>query len=121
MNHANSDIKSLTQSIFEIKDSLDSTAKCILDEIEKLKEESYPKSNTVTKKKVAVGQTKDVRIAGSFLNRKSTATKSVSSKPPEKNEKKTPALPEPDSQVSNYYFFTLYVFLHLSSQYFQYS
>ncbi|XP_012529406.1 telomere-associated protein RIF1 isoform X2 [Monomorium pharaonis] len=99
MNHVNPDIKSLTQSIFEIKDSLDSTAKCILDEIEKSKEKSHPKSDSVKKKKTEIGQTKEVRIAGSFLNRKSAITKSVStSKSLEKNDKHMLTLSEPDSQ-----------------------
>ncbi|XP_011698033.1 PREDICTED: telomere-associated protein RIF1 isoform X2 [Wasmannia auropunctata] len=100
INHANSDIRSLTQNIFEIKDSLDSSAKCILDEIEMPKEKSHSKSNSVTKKKTETGQAKEVRIAGSFLNRKSTIThtKSVFSKPPEKSNKNTFTLPEPDSQ-----------------------
>jgi len=112
MNHTYPDIKSLTQSIFEIKDSLDSTAKCILDEIEP-KEKSHAKSNSVTKKKIEVGQAKEVRITGSFLNRKSTTTKSVSGKSSEKNDKNTSILPEPDSQVNNVYFI-LYIFVYLS-------
>lgn len=113
MNHTYPEIKSLTQSIFEIKDSLDSTAKCILDEIEKPKEKSHAKSNSVTKKKTEVGQAKEVRIAGSFLNRKSTTTKPVSGKSSEKNDKNTSILPEPDSQVNNVYFI-LYIFVYLS-------
>lgn len=117
MNHANPDIKSLTQSIFEIKDNLDDTAKGILDEIEKLKEKSHTKSDT--KKKIETE--KEVRIAGSFLNRKSATTKSVSNKPSLKNDKNTPILPEPDSQVNIVYYFIfifLYIFLYLSDQYF---
>lgn len=98
MNHANPDIKALTQSIFEIKDSLDSTAKCILDEIERPKEKSHPKSDSAMKRKTETGQMKEVRMAGSFLNRKSVITKSVPSKPPEKNDKIMLTLPEPDSQ-----------------------
>lgn len=119
MNHANPDIKSLAQSIFEIRDSLDSMAKSILDEIEKPKEKSHPKSDSITKKKTEIGQTKEMHIAGSFLNRKSATTKSVSSKLPEKNDKNTLTLPEPDSQVNNA--FILYIFLHLTGQYFLYS
>ncbi|XP_024886472.1 telomere-associated protein RIF1-like isoform X2 [Temnothorax curvispinosus] len=76
MNHANPEIRSLTQSIFEIRDNLNSTAKCILDEIKK----------------------PSVTALVSFLNRKSTTTKSVSSKSSEKNDKNTLTLPEPDSQ-----------------------
>lgn len=105
MNHANPDIKSLTQSIFEIKDNLDGTAKCILDEIEKLKEKSHTKSDSITKKKTE----KEVHIAGSFLNRKS-ATKSVSSKSSQKNDKNTSILPEPDSQVNIVY---IHIFVHI--------
>ncbi|KAL6261612.1 hypothetical protein P5V15_006699 [Pogonomyrmex californicus] len=96
MNHANPDIKSLTQSIFEIKDSFNSTAKCILDEIEKSREKSHPKFDSISKKKIETEQTKEVRIAGSFLNKKSITPKSVSSKPPEKND--NTFIPEPDSQ-----------------------
>jgi len=33
MHHPNPNIKALTRCIFDIKDNLDSTAKCILDEI----------------------------------------------------------------------------------------
>lgn len=110
MNHANSDIRSLTQSIFEIRDSLDSTAKCILDEIEKSKEKSHSKSDSITKKKTETEQVKEVRIVGSFLNKKSPATiKIISNK---KNNKDTHTLPEPDSQVNNIYFM-LYMFLYL--------
>ncbi|XP_072767037.1 uncharacterized protein [Anoplolepis gracilipes] len=98
MNHPNPDLKSLTQSIFEVKDCLDSTAKCILEEIEKTIEKSHSKSDSVTKRKSETEQTKDIRMAGSFLNRKSVTTKSVSSKPSEKNDKNTLILPEPDSQ-----------------------
>lgn len=111
MNHANPDIKSLTQSIFEIRDNLDSIAKCILDEIEKLKEKSHPKSDSITKKKTETEQTKEIHIVGSFLNRKSPTTKSVSSKLPEKNDKNTLTLPEPDSQVNNAYYF-IYIFYY---------
>lgn len=113
MNHANPDIKALTQSIFEIKDNLDSTAKCILDEIERPKEKSHPKSDSITKRKTETGQTKEVRIAGSFLNRKSAITKSVSSKPSEKNDKNMLTLPESDSQVNNVYYFMFYIYLFM--------
>lgn len=115
MNHADPDIKSLTQSIFEIKNNLDGTAKCILDEIEKLKEKSHTKSESVTKKKTET-EGKEIRIAGSFLNRKSTI-KSVSNKPSQKNDKNTPILPEPDSQVNNIYY-SIFIFLCLSGQYY---
>ncbi|EFN73980.1 Telomere-associated protein RIF1 [Camponotus floridanus] len=98
MNHSNPDLRSLTQSIFEVKDCLDSNAKCIVDEIEEAIEKSYPKSDSVTKKKAETEQTKEIHIAGSFLNRKSTNTKSVSSKAAEKTDKYTLILPEPDSQ-----------------------
>ncbi|XP_071567405.1 uncharacterized protein [Temnothorax nylanderi] len=98
MNHANPEIRSLTQSIFDIRDNLNSTAKCILDEIKKPKEKTQAKSDSVTKKKAETEQVKEVHTAGSFLNRKSTTTKSVSSKSSEKNDKNTLTLPEPDSQ-----------------------
>ncbi|XP_011877045.1 PREDICTED: telomere-associated protein RIF1-like isoform X2 [Vollenhovia emeryi] len=97
MNHPNLNIRSLTQSIFEIKDNLDSTAKCILDEIKKPKGKSHAKSDSASKKKAEAGQAKEVHVAGSFLNRKSATTKSA--KPPEKNDKNTlPTLSEPESQ-----------------------
>lgn len=105
-NHPNPDIKSLTQSIFEIKDSFNDVSKCVLDEIEKVikNSASRSKSDSVTKKKEETGKAK-THIAGSFLNRKSankSATKSVPSKPLEK-DKKTFILPDLDSQVSSIY------------------
>lgn len=114
MNHPNPDLKPLTQSIFKVKDCLDSTAKCILDEIEETIKKPHSKSDSVTKKKAEAEQTKEIRIAGSFLNRKSANTKSVSSKPPEKNDKNTLILPEPDSQVNNIFVISCYtLFLYL--------
>lgn len=117
INHPNSDLKSLTQSIFEVKDCLDSNAKCILDEIEETIEKSHPKSDSVTKKKAETEQTKEIHIAGSFLNKKSANTKSVSSKPVEKNDKKTLILSEPDSQVNNICYFMhihyFYIFVYI--------
>jgi len=107
MYHPNPNIKALTQCIFDIKDNLDSTAKCILDEIENPKCPPNPDS---IEKKIELEQTKNVHIVGSFLNRKSTITKSISGKLPEKNDKNTLALPEPDSQVNNIYYFILYMF-----------
>ncbi|KAL6423859.1 hypothetical protein ACFW04_010356 [Cataglyphis niger] len=97
MNHPNPALKSLTQSIFEVKDCLDSTAKCILDEIKETIEKTHSKSDSITKKK-ETEQTKEIHIAGSFLNKKSANIKSVSSKLPEKNDKNILILPEPDSQ-----------------------
>ncbi|XP_026828469.1 telomere-associated protein RIF1 isoform X2 [Ooceraea biroi] len=97
MDHPSPDIKSLAQSIFEVKDSLDGSAKRILSEIEETLEKSKSKSDSSTKKKTETGQTKEVRIAGSFLSRKSPNAKPIF-KPPEKNEKNTLVLPEPDSQ-----------------------
>lgn len=112
MNHPNPALKSLTQSIFEVKDCLDSTAKCILDEIKETIEKTHSKSDSITKKKAETEQTKEIRIAGSFLSRKSANIKSVSSKLPEKNDKNTLILPEPDSQVNNICYFMLYT-LHI--------
>jgi len=106
MHHPNPNIKVLTQSIFDIKDNLDSAAKCILDEIEGPK---YPLNYDI-KKKIESEQTKNVHIVGSFLNRKSAITKSISDKLPEKNDKNTVTLPEPDSQVNDIYYFILYMF-----------
>jgi len=101
INHSSPEITSLAQSIFEIKDSLDDSAKRILNEIEKSK--SCSKSDNVTKKKVETSQTKEARVVGSFLNRKSSNGKTVF-KPPEKNDKNTLVQPEPDSQVNNVYY-----------------
>lgn len=116
INHPNPDLRSLTQSIFEVKDCLDSNAKCILGEIEKTIEKSHPKSDSVTKKKAETEQTKEIHIAGSFLNRKSASIKSVSIKP-EKNDKNTLILPEPDSQVNNICYFMhihyFYIFVYI--------
>jgi len=111
INHSSPEITSLAQSIFEIKDSLDDSAKRILNEIEKSK--SCSKSDNVTKKKVETDQAKEARAVGSFLNRKSNNAKTV--KPPEKNDKNRLVLPEPDSQVNDVYYsrvactFSLYV------------
>jgi len=117
MNHSNPDLRSLTQSIFEVKDCLDSNAKCILDEIEETIEKSHPKSDSVTKIKAETEQTKEIHIAGSFLNRKSANTKSVSSKATEKTDKYTLILPEPDSQVNNICYFMyihyFYIFVYI--------
>lgn len=117
MNHSNPDLRSLTQSIFEVKDCLDSNAKCILDEIEETIEKSHPKSDSVTKTKAETEQTKEIHIAGSFLNRKSANTKSVSSKATEKTDKYTLILPEPDSQVNNICYFMyihyFYIFVYI--------
>ncbi|KYN04288.1 Telomere-associated protein RIF1 [Cyphomyrmex costatus] len=100
LNHTNFKIKHATLSIFEIRDHLDSAAKCVLDEIKTLNEKRYrlilPKTDT--KQKTQTGKTKEMHIAGSFLNRKSVITKSVSNKSPEKSDKNTPVVPEPDSQ-----------------------
>ena len=88
---------------------MDSTAKCILDEIEKLhteklKEKSYIKPDT-KKKNEQTGDTKEMHIVGSFLNKKSNITKSVSSKSSEKSDKNTLVVPEPNSQVNNIFLF----------------
>ncbi|KAG5333581.1 RIF1 protein, partial [Acromyrmex heyeri] len=101
LHHTNLNIKYSAQSILKIRNNLDSTAKCILDEIEKLhteklKEKPYIKPDV--KKKTQTGETKEMHIAGSFLNRKSSITKSVSSKSPEKSDKNTLVVPEPNSQ-----------------------
>lgn len=121
MNHPNPDLRSLTQSIFEVKDCLDSNAKCILDEIEKTIEKSHPKSDSVTKEEAETEQTKEIHIAGSFLNKKSANTKSVPSQPAEKCDKYMLILPEPDSQVNNicyllFHVHTLFLYLYLYSQ-----
>ncbi|KYQ52784.1 Telomere-associated protein RIF1, partial [Trachymyrmex zeteki] len=96
LHHTNLEIKYSALSIFEIRDNLDSAGKCILDEIEKLQEKPCIKPDT--KKKTQTAETKQVHIAGSFFNRKSSITKSVSSKPPEKSDKNTFVVPEPNSQ-----------------------
>ncbi|KYM84449.1 Telomere-associated protein RIF1 [Atta colombica] len=101
LHHTNLNIKYSAQSIFKIRNNLDSTAKCILDEIEKLhteklKEKSYIKPDM--KKKTQTGDTKEMHIVGSFLNKKSNITKSVSSKSSEKSDKNTLVVPEPNSQ-----------------------
>lgn len=114
MHHPNSVMQSLTRSIFDIKDGSDSTVKYNLDEIEKIIEKSMScsKRDSATKKKEETGKVKEVRVAGSFLNRKSSSTKSVSNKTSEKEEKKITILPEPDSQVNNvYYVIMLHIFL----------
>ncbi|KYN11345.1 Telomere-associated protein RIF1 [Trachymyrmex cornetzi] len=101
LHHTNLNIRYSAQSILKIRDNLDSTAKSILDEIaklhtNKLKEKPYIKPDT--KKKTQTGETKEMHIAGSFLNRKSSMTKSVSSKSSEKSDKNTLVVPEPNSQ-----------------------
>jgi len=113
MLHPNPNIKALTRCIFDIKDDLDSDAKCILDEIwmKFVETSQLPPNPDSIKKKTEPEQTKNVHIVGSFLNRKSTITKSISDKLPEKNDKIAVTLPEPDSQVNNiYYFIILYMF-----------
>lgn len=113
MHHPNSNIQSLTRSVFEIKDGLDSTTKCMLDEMEIMAEKSssHLKCDSVVKKKEETGKAKEIRVIGSFLNRKSVNMKSVSNKPLERDEKKTLILPEPDSQVNNIYYILLcYIF-----------
>lgn len=115
MHHTNLEIKYSALSIFEIRDNLDSAGKCILDEIEKLQEKPCIKPDT--KKKTQTAETKQVHIAGSFFNRKSSITKSVSSKPPEKSDKNTFVVPEPNSQVNNifyiFYIENVFVFIWL--------
>lgn len=112
--HPNPSIKALTRCIFEIEtNNCDSTGQCMLEELRKIIETSFS-TKSDTKKKTETE--KEVRIAGSFLNRKSATTKPVSGKSSKKNDKNTPILPEPDSQVNNVYYFMftfLYIFLHL--------
>lgn len=111
MEHSNSNVKSLTRSIFQIKDNLNSTARSILEEIEDVVEKpaSHSKSdNSAAKKKEETGKESKVRTIGSFLNRKSTVAKTVPKK--EKDEKKTITLSEPDSQVNSVYYIVLYYF-----------
>lgn len=105
INHLNSDIRSLTQSIFDIKDDVNDVSKCVLNEIEKtIKASAFcPKSDNVTKKKE-----KAKRVAGSFLSKKSANTKSVANKPWEK-DKKAFILPDVDSQVNNVYDLVLHL------------
>lgn len=120
MRHNISDIRFLTQSIFEISDGLDNSAKCILDEIRKVTEKpvSHSKSD-ITKKKTE--EAKEVRMAGSFLNRKSSTILMLKPLPninhqnnlSKKTDKNAPE-PEPDSQVNIFIvYFILHVFLHL--------
>lgn len=109
MKHKNPDIRSLTQSIFEIKDDLDDSAKCVLDEIRKTIEKpvSSSQSDSVAKKKAE--ESKELRIAGSFLNRKSNTNltlKPLPNNPSTKTVKNTlMPEPEPDSQVNIFILF----------------
>lgn len=105
MCHPNSDIKSATQSIFEIKDGLNDKAKSALEEIKETieKSASHSKSDSI-KRKQTTEQAKEVRICGSFLNRKSTNKMAISDKQPAKNDKAC-LLSEPDSQVNNLFFY----------------
>lgn len=119
MHHPNSNIQSLTQSIFEIKDGLDSATKSILDEMKITAEKSlsYSKHDSVVKKKEETEKEKDGCITSSFLNRKSVNTRSTSNKPSEKDERKTLILPESDSQVNNfYYILSCYIFIRFFIQ-----
>lgn len=122
MQHPNLHIQTCTQSILEIKDSLDSTAKCVIDEIEKRVGKSSPhlKRDGFTKKKEETEKAKEVRLVGSFLNRKSVNTKPVFNKPSERDEKKTLIPPEPDSQVSNVYYVCCQVMYFYKSHNFSY-
>lgn len=115
LTHTYPNIRALTRCIFDIKDQFSVAAKCILEKIEN--EVCYvtsTKSDSATKKTTEAGQAKEVRIAGSFLNRKSSTIKSVSSKSSEKTDKSAPILPEPDSQVNNITLCCTYFYIYLT-------
>ncbi|XP_014479812.1 PREDICTED: telomere-associated protein RIF1-like isoform X2 [Dinoponera quadriceps] len=100
IQHSNSNIRSLAWSVFGNEDGSGSTAKYISDEKEGMieKSPSHSKRDDSAKKKEETGKVKDVRVVGSFLNRKPVNTKSASNKPLERDEKNALILPEPDSQ-----------------------
>lgn len=111
MCHPNSDIKSATQSVFEIKDGLNNKAKSALEEIKEAVEKSASHSKSDIKKKQTTEGAKEVRMSRSILTRKSTKKLAKSDKPAKSD--KACLLSEPDSQVNNFCFFILHNIYHL--------
>lgn len=100
LKHPNAEISSQALSVLEMKDNLEEAARAILVELSQEAKKSLAKKEIKIKSDKVISSLKNVKITGSFLNRKIQSPKSsIVGKPKDKEERKlAPPPPEPDSQ-----------------------
>ncbi|XP_043271304.1 telomere-associated protein RIF1 isoform X2 [Venturia canescens] len=98
LKHSCPEISSQSVGILDLKENVKENAKSILAELAQEWKKTSIKDPTKSKVDKTDRMPKAARVAGSFLNRKSTSPRTLTRGKEESNKKLAPLPPEPDSQ-----------------------
>lgn len=108
INHSNIEIATHTLSFLDEENNFDDKGQCMVQEIQKrIKPDKLPFKLNNAEKKIEDKEksAKQVKMAGSFLNRKSVSPKMILTSAQKENDGKRISMPDPETQV--YSFFSL--------------
>lgn len=98
LKHSRAEISSQSIGILDLKDSVKENAKWILEELAQEYKKTSIKDSSKSRVEKNERTPKTTRVAGSFLNRKTTSPRTYSRGKEESEKKLAPLPPEPDSQ-----------------------
>lgn len=110
INHSNTEIATQTLSFLDDENNFDDKGQRMVQEIHKrIKPDKLPFKLNNAEKKIEDKEIseKQVKMAGSFLNRKSVIPKMILIKAQKENDEKRISMPDPETQV--YSSFSLYI------------
>ncbi|KAF7396001.1 hypothetical protein HZH68_010051 [Vespula germanica] len=101
INHSNMEIATHTLSFLGEENNFDDKGQCIVQEIQKrIKPDKLPFKLNNAEKKIGDKEksTKQMKMAGSFLNRKSVSPKMILTSAQKENDEKRISMPDPETQ-----------------------
>lgn len=113
INHSNTEIATQTLSFLDDENNFDDKGQHIVQEIHKrIKPDKLPFKLNNAEKKIEDKEIseKQVKMAGSFLNKKSVIPKMILIKAKKENDEKRISMPDPETQVYSSFF--LYIYIH---------